>query len=134
MDLTPQQEAFLAYYTDPKSVTWSNGYQSAIKAGYKEEYAKTITAQMPAWLSENINKSNLIRKAERNLDKALEGLLDDPNSGKKDIQWKATDMTLRTLRKEDFTERQEHTGANGEKLFETKEAERAVVDGALDNI
>lgn len=37
-------------------------------------------------------------------------------------------------KKAEFAGRQEHTGANGEKLFETKEAEKAIVDGALDNI
>lgn len=117
MEINPQQQAFLAAYLNPKSDTWSNAYQSAIKAGYKEEYAKTITAQMPEWLSENINKTKLVVKAERNLDSALEGDLDDKEKGGRPIQWKATEMTLRTLKKEDFSERQEVVGKDGKDLI-----------------
>lgn len=66
--LTPQQELFLEKYTNPKSSTFSNAYQSALEAGYKEEYAQNITGQMPDWLSENISDMKRLRKAEKNLD------------------------------------------------------------------
>ncbi len=49
--LTRQQESFLSYYCDPKSETFSNAYQSAIKAKYSKEYAESITSQLPDWLS-----------------------------------------------------------------------------------
>lgn len=116
MDLTPQQQAFLGHYLNPKSPTWSNAYQSAIKAGYKEEYAKTITAQMPDWLSENINDSKMLVKANRNLDMALDGLLDDPEKGGKPLQLKATELTLKGLQKTKWSDRVEHTGADGKEL------------------
>ena len=61
-DLTPKQEAFLSAYLDPKSDTWSNAYQSAIKSGYSEEYAKNITGQMPDWLSESIRDNSLVKQ------------------------------------------------------------------------
>lgn len=48
--LTPQQETFLAEYTDPKSPNFSNAKQSAIKAGYSETYAENLTGQLPEWL------------------------------------------------------------------------------------
>jgi hypothetical protein len=48
--LTPQQEQFLSFYTDPKSETFSNAVQSALKAGYEETYANNITGLMPDWL------------------------------------------------------------------------------------
>ena len=41
-DLDPRQTAFLTYYLDPKSETFSNALQSGLKAGYKQEYAENI--------------------------------------------------------------------------------------------
>lgn len=69
--LTPQQELFLSYYTNPKSETFSNAYQSAKKAGYSEEYSQNMTGQMPDWLSENMSDIQLVKKAEKVLDKTL---------------------------------------------------------------
>lgn len=116
MDLKPQQQAFLKYYLDPKSETWGNAYRSALKAEYSEEYSQSITAQMPDWLSDNLGKNKMVQKAERNLDMALDGLLDDPEKGAKTIQHKATEFTLRALRKQDYSDRIEHTGADGKDL------------------
>lgn len=116
MDLTPQQQLFLTFYLSPKSETWSNAFQSAKKAGYKEEYAKTITAQMPDWLSESINDTKMVQKANRNLDMALDGLLDDPEKGGKPIQMKATELTLKGLQKTKWSDRTELTGKDGKDL------------------
>lgn len=68
----PRQALFLSYYLDPKSKTFSNAYQSAIKAGYAQEYAENITSMMPKWLSENIGDDYLVRTAEGNLKEFLE--------------------------------------------------------------
>lgn len=114
--LTPQQEKFLAGYTNPKSPTFGNALQSALKAGYSQEYSESITHQLPNWLAENLGRQKIVEKAEKNLEIALEGGLDDPEKGKKEIQWKATEMTLRTLKKEDFSERIEQTGKDGKDL------------------
>lgn len=70
--LTPQQELFLSYYTNPKSETFSNAVQSALKAGYEETYANNITALMPDWLLENIGDMKRLRKAEKVLDNTLD--------------------------------------------------------------
>ena len=66
--LTPQQELFLSYYTNPKSETFSNAVQSSLKAGYTETYANNITGLMPDWLFESIGDMKRLRKAEKNLD------------------------------------------------------------------
>lgn len=71
----PRQQLFIAYYLDPKSSTFSNGLQSALRAGYSEEYSSVMLASMPDWLSEklsNIKTSSLLAKAERNLDELLD--------------------------------------------------------------
>lgn len=115
--LTPQQELFLSAYTNPKSETFGNALQSALKAGYTREYSESITAQLPDWLSESLGRSRIVQKAERNLDIALEGGLDDPEKGGKPIQWKATEMALKTQGKDlGYTERTEVTGKDGKDL------------------
>ena len=43
--LTPRQIEFTKYYFDPKSETYANAYQSAIKAGYKHQSAIKITSK-----------------------------------------------------------------------------------------
>lgn len=133
MDLTPIQQLFLKAYLDPKSPTWGNALQSGLKAGYSQEYSESITAQMPNWLSESLGKNILVQKAEKNLELALDGSLDDPEKGKKEIQWKATDFTLSRLKKDVYSERQEITGANGEPLQISVE-DKGKIDGALDKI
>lgn len=111
--LNEQQKTFLNALLDPKSNTWGNYLQSGLKAGYSQEYSESISYQMPDWLSENLGKTKLVQKAEKNLENALDGLMDDPEKGGKQIQWKATEMTLRTLKKDDYSERQEVTGKDG---------------------
>lgn len=117
MDLNPQQQMFLKSFLDPKSPTWGNYRQSAMKAGYSQDYADNISVEMPDWLAENLGKTRLVQKAEKNLEMALDGYLDDVEKGAKVIQWKATEMTLKTQGKEQgYTERTELTGKNGERL------------------
>jgi hypothetical protein len=49
--LSPKQALFLKGYTDRKSPTFGNAYQSAVAAGYASEYARKITTV----LSENVS-------------------------------------------------------------------------------
>lgn len=78
----PRQASFLKYYLDPKSETFSNALQSALKAGYEQEYAENITHLEPNWLSEAVGSEQMIKKAERNLNKILD--LDPEREGKID--------------------------------------------------
>jgi len=119
----PRQTAFLAAYLDPKSETYSNGLQSALKAGYEQEYAENILHQMPKWLSESLDSMldmKRLRRAERNLDEIQELEIKDEN-GKviMDLIDKRTrvDMFIaKSLDKNKYSDRQEVTGANGEKF------------------
>lgn len=117
--LTPQQELFLALYTDPKSDTFSNAYQSAIKSGYEDTYARNITDLMPDWLLENIGTERLISKAEKNLDKFLS---DDKTPN---LQADMTKFTLERLNKKKYSTRTELTGSEGKDLFTNDEKENA---------
>lgn len=108
--LNPQQELFLQSFLDPKSETFSNYTQSAIKAGYSKEYADNITALMPKWLEESLEDSELVRKALDNLSDFI------GDSENRNLQWDATKFALSRLHKSKFSERQEHTGKDGKEL------------------
>lgn len=63
----PRQALFLQLYFDPKSPTWGNAKQSAIAAGYSEEYADTITYLQPKWLSEYIGRIDIASLVEKHV-------------------------------------------------------------------
>lgn len=65
LELSPQQQEFLKNYLNPKSKTWGNALQSAIDAGYTEEYAKVMISRDLDWLSEYVKKNNLVIKAKK---------------------------------------------------------------------
>lgn len=68
----PRQQRFLALYLDPKSDTRGNALQSALKAGFKQEYAEVILNKDLTWVSEGVGKDKMLEKAERNLDEFLD--------------------------------------------------------------
>jgi phage terminase small subunit len=110
-ELSPQQVDFLRYYTDPKSGTFSNATQSAIKAGYSQDYADNLTSLMPDWLSENIGRrKRLLEKAENN----LETLLDSEDEK---VKADMTKFVAKTLGRENYSERTELTGKDGKDLI-----------------
>ena len=110
-ELDPRQIKFLEYYLDTKSETFGNALQSALKAGYAQEYAENLTTEMPKWLSENLGDTKLIKKAENNLDK----FLSDDNKDDK-IKADMTKFTLSRLNKRKYSDRTEHTGKDGKDL------------------
>lgn len=105
----PRQALFLSYYLDPKSKTFANAKQSAIRAGYTEEYANAILAKDLDWLSENVRYEDIIKKAERN----LRNFMDDEDGR---IRSDMTKFALSRLKKDKFSERQELTGRDGKDL------------------
>ena len=118
--LTPQQERFLDYYTNPKSETFSVATKSAIKAEYSEAYANNITGLMPDWLFENIGDMKRLRKAEKNLDE-VQNLMIYNDEGKLDInivdkRTKVDMFIAERLNKNKYSTRTEQTGKDGKDL------------------
>jgi len=109
----PRQKAFLAAYLDPKSETWSNALQSALRAGFAQEYAENITHLMPDWLSEALGDNILIQKALNNLNDFLSTDDEKLQSIKADL----TKFTLKGLQKNKFSERSEVTGKDGKDII-----------------
>ena len=62
-ELSPRQIEFLRLYNDPKSETFGNALQSALKAGYSQEYAENITSLFPDWLKKG--KSLTMKELEQ---------------------------------------------------------------------
>lgn len=69
-NLDPRQKMCWDAYVNPKSETFGNAKQSAIKAGYTEEYANQITVS--EWFIGKLRRLNLLGKAEKVLDDTLE--------------------------------------------------------------
>lgn len=133
--LTPQQEVFLAEYTNPKSPNFGNALQSAIKAGYSQTYSENITDAMPEWLLENIGDMKRLRKAEKNLEEVQniqiyndEGKLD---ANLIDKRTKVDMFIAERLNKDKYSTRQEQTGKGGKDLIPetiTKEEKEALLN------
>lgn len=68
--LDPRQKLCWEYYINPKSETFGNAYQSALKAGYEETYCTQIT--VTEWFLEKVRRLNMLSKAEKVLDETLE--------------------------------------------------------------
>lgn len=115
----PRQELFFQYFLDRESDTFSNVTRSAMKAGFEESYAKVLTDKMPKWLSERVRDEELIQMAENNVKEFL-----SPSEEDKKVKADITKFVLKGLRKEKYSERMEHTGANG-KAIEFKEIKQA---------
>lgn len=99
--LKPQQEVFLQAYLDPQSNTWGNALQSAIKAGYSQDYADNIMALMPKWLENVLQDHTLTQKALDNLSDFI------GNNENINIKWDATKFVLTTLGKKRFSSQTE---------------------------
>ncbi len=108
----PRQALFLSLYLDPKSETFANALQSALKVGYEQEYAESITAKMPDWLAESVRHNDLVKQAEKNLKTFLSDSYTEHDKIKADI----TKFTLERLKKDDYSTRQEQTGKDGKAI------------------
>lgn len=109
--LTPKQILFLSSYLSPASKTFSNAKQSAIEAGYAEDYADNIMAKLPDWMVDNVGKKKGM------LVKAEQVLYDVLGEDDRRIAVDSAKFIASRLGKNDgYSERQELTGANGTAL------------------
>lgn len=137
----PRQASFIAFYLDPESETFANGYQSAIRAGYSDEYAKKMVSMMPEWLSENVKDLMLLQTAEKNLKKGMTEEYFEGEGAERKINapvfrtvMDVSKFIAERLGKERYSTRQEHTGKDGEDLTlfsdeQIKTIARRVLDG-----
>lgn len=116
----PRQKLCWELYISPKSETFGNATQSAVKAGYEWGTANQITTA--EWFLGKLRKLNMVNKAEKNLDKALETDYRDANGDiRSDVMRIVMDVSktvVTTLGKDEgYSTRNELTGKDGEKLM-----------------
>jgi len=111
IDPDPRHAAFLANYLDPKSPTYTDCKNSALKAGFGPEYAETITSRMPGWFTDAVRDSQMVALAEKRLNQYLTN--ETKTDTEKRIQADTAKFVAERLRKDKWSGRTEHTGAGG---------------------
>lgn len=124
--LDPRQKLCWDYYINPKSETFGNAYQSAIKAGYEDSYSRTITST--EWFYDKVRRLQMLSKAEKVLQETLEMNTENHiKIGEKVVvkqdpalvkikQDTAKFLAERLGKNEGYSTRTEVTGADGEGL------------------
>jgi phage terminase small subunit len=105
--LDPRRALFLELYFKPDSPTFHNGLQSALKAGYSEQYALNMISRELPWIknvSESVSTQYLVEKAREVMKEAVEGKLDV--EGKPFYKYKASEFVSSRADK-DFTEKKQ---------------------------
>lgn len=113
--LNPQQQKFKEAYINPESATFGNQTQSALAAGYTQEYAESIGCKDNQWMAEIVGDLKRLQKAERVLDE----ILDTPTLGDPALMnavGKVAMFTAESLGKKKYAKRNEHTGPDGKEL------------------
>jgi hypothetical protein len=140
--MNPQRLAFKEYYCNPSSETFGNALQSALKAGFAQEYAETITTQGTQWFSEIMRDMELKGKAEKVLEEMLdlqttniiekgENTFVKTDTGLVKIKQDTAKFISETLNRDKYSKRSELTGKDGEP-FATEPAIKDQVNKALD--
>ena len=129
--IDPRKAQFLALYNDPESKTFGNAYQTALAVGFKESYARVITAQTPDWFKDNARHGELMELAEQKLKHFLTFTPENPQEMK--VQQDTAKFVASSLGKENYSQRQEIRDSGGKRTFspETKLIVERVLDDML---
>lgn len=100
--LDPRQLDFLRRYLSPDSDTYSNALQSALAAGYKQEYAEVILQRAP-WLSEMVGEGQGVTT-----DYIIQGIKAETKGDRARDRLKAYELLGKSQKL--FTDRLEHSG------------------------
>jgi len=117
---------FKQYYTDPNSSTFQNVLQSALKAGYAQEYSENLSHLSPKWFTEMQLDSELIRarmlaKSEEHFSDMLD--VDTKKTVDKDklkLKQQVAIHVSESIGKDLYSKRTELTDKDGRKLFGNK--------------
>lgn len=131
----PRIDIFKQFYLKPDSYTFMNILQSALRAGYSDQYAQNISTQKPGWWVElmnsaEFNRAKMMKEAENRLYERITDETDDPQRMK--LQTDVAKFVTERLGKDLYSTRQELTDKNGRRLFGSEKRESAKIDvGAL---
>jgi hypothetical protein len=118
--LNLRAQVFKAHYTNPNSDTFMNVLQSALRAGYSQEYSESLGHNNPKWYAEmmqdaDVQRARMLKASENALEKAVN--YDDNDKDKAVLKLKAASFIAERLGKDKYSMRQEVTGADGRRLF-----------------
>src|SRR3990167_11446277 len=135
----PREQVCWDFYIKGLSENRENAYKAAKDAGYSEGSAVNITTR--EWFIERkgkLRRNDMLGKAERNLDKVLDlevqDLKGEINPQLLRIKMDVSTTIAKTLGKNHYSERTEHTGADGKDLFAPSDEEREKANKALEAI
>lgn len=146
----PRQKLCWDLYINPKSETFSNGLQSALKAGYEEGTANQITTM--DWFVDKLRRMNMLNKAEKVLEEMLEMpvetmKLERDSEGEYEevmktepalvkIKQDTAKFIAERVGKETYSNRTEVTGKDGKDLIpdeESKEKSKEAINDFLND-
>lgn len=85
---------FMEYWTDPKSQTFGNVYQSGVRAGFSPTYSKNMLNVAPKWLLTYIDRTEFTKDHIANLLQTL--AISSPNSrSPDDTRLKAIELMMK---------------------------------------
>lgn len=117
----PREQVCWDFYVESVAKQSENAYASAIKAGYSEDHSRNITLQ--GWFKERLAKlkrKDMLSKAERNLDKVLDMEVEEEGKINAQLLKIKTDVSttmVKTLGKENYSDRLEVTGKDGQPVI-----------------
>lgn len=124
-----RQQRCWANYVNPQSETFSNAYQSALKAGYEPQYCEVITLQ--PWFKAQMGRLDLLDKAESVLKEVLHLPPQTPDGVTDKGVIDVAKFVASTQGKHvGYSTRQELTGADGAPLITNESKDKA--DHVLD--
>jgi hypothetical protein len=125
--MDPRVAVFKAHYTNPNSDTFMNVLQSALRAGYAQQYAESLGCKKVKWFEDlmedaTVRRARMLIGAERSLERAVN--YDDTNKDYAALRLKAASFVAERVGKDVYSARQELTDKGGRRLFqkETRES------------
>jgi len=121
----PRQELFLKMYQNPVSPTFANAKQSALKAGYSENYSNGILTFGKNWilsLKNQKRRERMLDVSEANLENFLSGK--EKTIEDRKLKLNATVFTLKTLGKDVYSERNVDDVKEVRHVLDVSQAER----------
>jgi hypothetical protein len=120
----PRVVLFKQYYIDPKSHTFMNVLQSALRAGYSQEYSESLGYQSPKWFSEmmvdqDVTRAKMLFDAEKSLYTAVK--YKDGDKDRENMRLKASIYVTERIGKELYASRTELTDKGGRRLFRNED-------------
>lgn len=129
--LDPRTQVFKAHYCNPNSDTFMNVLQSALRAGYSQEYSESLGYNNPKWFEEmmqdsDVQRARMLKASENALERAIH--YDDENKDYASLKLKAASFVAERLGKDKYSSRTELTDKGGRRLFRGEDREARKIE------